>query len=145
MIPKIPHNLADVPVGDAYATALADALVHFLDNAPTCASSTFKTRLLDLARDNAGTSYRCPQNALILAVHLADAVEALAEGATRNAEERVTEALDRDLDADADNPAELEERENDLDLARVLRDETTKLRDAIESATDEARANVPCD
>ena len=145
MIPKIPANLDDVPVTPALATALADALVHFLDNADALASSTFNQRLLDLARDNAGTSYRCPQNALILAVHLADAVEALAEGATRNAEERVTEALDRDLDADADNPDEVEERANDLELARVLRDQSAGLRDAVESATNEARANVPCD
>jgi hypothetical protein len=142
MIPKIPRNLADVPVGDAYATALADALVHFLDNADQSVSRTFNARLLDLARDNAGRAYRCPQGALILAVHLADAVEALAEGATRAGDIDVVER-ERELRATSDEYDD--DESNCLDLARVVRDESAKLRDAIERATDEARANVPCD
>ena len=142
MIPKIPTNLRDVPATDAFALALADALVHFLDNADQSVAHTFNQRLLDLARDNAGSAYRCPQGALILAVHLGDAVEALAEGATRSAELDCVER-EKELRATADEYED--EDDNCLDLARVIRAECEKIRDAVERATDEARANVPCD
>ena len=145
-MPTPPKNLADVPVTPALAVALARALIHFLDNATTVDLQTFNVAMLDETRDGSGRSgERCPQGALALAVHLADAVEHVAEGATRCAERQVEEAIRRADDADADDASEVEETENDLDLMCSLRDSCETFRDAVERSTTEARANVPID
>jgi hypothetical protein len=142
MIPQIPKTLADVPATENLGDALARALIHFLDRADGRALGAFNQRLLDEARDGSGTSPRCPQGALILAVRLADAVEYVAEGATRAGDLDVVER-EKELRA---NPDDYEDDDdNCLSLARAVRDECTKLRDATRYATNEARANVPCD